>query len=164
MRWPSTESLAKILAATGTSLDDFVHLLPGGEPEPLPARPLPLVRWAQAGGADYFDGAGFPMGSGWEEMAFPDLSDTHAYALEIAGDSMLPIYRDGDRVLVSPSANLRRGDRVIVKTLSGELMATQLARLAGQRIEVKSFNPVNENRAFSVGELAFVHRIVWASQ
>ena len=29
---------------------------------------------------------------------------------------MLPVYRDGDRILVSPSGNLRRGDRVVVKT------------------------------------------------
>ncbi len=77
---------------------------------------------------------------------------------------MLPVYRDGDRILVSPSANLRRGDRVVVKTLAGEVMAKQLGRLTAQRIELKSFNPAYRDRAFALGEIVFVHRIIWASQ
>ena len=128
------------------------------------SRMVPLIGMAQAGGKGYFDDAGFPAGSGWEEIAFPELSGEHCYALEITGDSMLPVYRDGDRVLVSPSGSLRRGDRVVVKTLAGEVMAKQLARMTAQRIELKSFNPAFEERHFALSEIAFVHRIVWASQ
>jgi len=162
-RWPSTESLAKVLTATGASLDDFVALV-SDKPARPPPRPVPLIGWAQAGQEGYFDDSGFPKGQGWEEIAFPDLSDAHAYALEIAGDSMLPAYRDGDRILVSPSANLRRGDRVVVKTLAGEVMAKQLGRLTVQRIELKSFNPAYEDRIFPMSDISFVHRIIWASQ
>ena len=163
LRWPSTESLAKILAATGASLDDFVALVSDTGARP-PLRAVPLIGWAQAGQSGYFDDSGFPKGHGWEEIAFPDLSDAHAYVLEIAGDSMLPVYRDGDRILVSPSANLRRGDRVVVKSLAGEVMAKQLSRLTVQRIELKSFNPAFEDRAFAMSDISFVHRIIWASQ
>lgn len=163
LRWPSTESLAKILTATGASLDDFVALV-ADQAARAPQRTVPLIGWAQAGQSGYFDDAGFPKGHGWEEIAFPDLSDSHAYALEIAGDSMLPVYRDGDRILVSPGANLRRGDRVVVKTMAGEVMAKQLSRLTVQRIELKSFNPAFEDRAFAMSDVAFVHRIIWASQ
>lgn len=161
LRWPSTESLAKILTATGASLDDFVALVSDSEAH---VRPLPLIGWAQAGLDGYFDDSGFPKGHGWEEIAFPDLSDAHAYALEITGDSMLPVYRDGDRILVSPSANLRRGDRVVVKSLAGEVMAKQIGRLTTQRIELKSFHPAYEDRAFPMSDISFVHRIIWASQ
>jgi phage repressor protein C with HTH and peptisase S24 domain len=152
-----------VLAATGSSLDDFVALVSDQDARER-FRPVPLIGWAQAGEAGYFDDSGFPKGQGWEEIIFPDVSDAHAYALEIAGDSMLPVYRDGDRILVSPSANLRRGDRVVVKTLAGEVMAKQLGRLTVQRIELKSFNPAFEDRAFAVANVAFVHRIIWASQ
>jgi phage repressor protein C with HTH and peptisase S24 domain len=164
LRWPSTESLAKVLTATGASLDDFVALVSDSEVSRVLARSVPLIGWAQAGQSGFFDDAGFPKGHGWEEIAFPDLSDTHAYALEIAGDSMLPVYRDGDRILVSPSANIRRGDRVVVKTLAGEVMAKQLGRLTAQRIELKSLNAAYEDRSFALDELAFVHRVIWASQ
>src|ERR1700748_20525 len=84
LRWPSTESLAKVLAATGDNFEDFVALASGDGPARRGrAPPGPLIGLAQAGEAGYFDDAGFPAGSGWEEIDFPDFSDEHAYALEI---------------------------------------------------------------------------------
>jgi phage repressor protein C with HTH and peptisase S24 domain len=164
LRWPSTESIAKVLAATGASLDDFVALV-SETSAGRRRRMVPLIGMAQAGTAGYFDDAGFPAGSGWEEIAFPELADEHCYALEITGDSMLPVYRDGDRIIVAPSSdNLRRGDRVVVKTHTGEVMAKVLGRMTAQRIELRSFNPQFEDRAFALSEVAFVHRIIWASQ
>jgi phage repressor protein C with HTH and peptisase S24 domain len=164
LRWPSTESLAKVLAATGSTLDDFVALVTQGDGGQSRARLVPLIGMAQAGEAGYFDDAGFPAGAGWEEIVFPEFADEHAYALEIIGDSMLPVYRDGDRIIVSPSGNLRRGDRVVAKTHAGEVMAKQLGRLSAQRIELRSFNPAFADRSFALSEIAFVHRIIWASQ
>lgn len=162
LRWPSTESIAKALAATGASLEDFVALV--GAKVRGRARMVPLIGLAQAGSNGFFDDAGFPVGAGWEEIGFPDLADEHAYALEITGDSMQPVYRDGDRIVVSPAASVRRGDRVVVKTLSGEVMAKQLSRMSAQRIELKSLNPAYEDRVFAMSEIAFMHRIIWASQ
>ncbi len=66
--------------------------------------------------------------------------------------------------MVSPSASLRRGDRVVIKTNAGEVMAKQLGRLTAQRVELKSFNPDYEDRSFAMDEIAFIHRIIWASQ
>lgn len=162
LRWPSTESLAKVLAATGSGLGEFVALV--SDQATVRARMVPLIGMAQAGSSGHFDDAGFPAGSGWEDIAFPEIADAHCYALEITGDSMLPVYRDGDRILVSPQGSLRRGDRVVVKTHAGEVMAKQLGRMTAQRIELKSFNPAFEDRHFALGEIAFVHRIIWASQ
>ena len=162
LRWPSTESLAKVLSATGSGLEDFVALV--ADKGMVRARMVPLIGMAQAGTSGYFDDAGFPAGSGWEDIAFPEIADAHCYALEITGDSMLPVYRDGDRILVSPQGSLRRGDRVVVKTHAGEVMAKQLGRMTAQRIELKSFNPAFEDRHFALNEVAFVHRIIWASQ
>jgi phage repressor protein C with HTH and peptisase S24 domain len=127
-------------------------------------RLVPLVGMAQAGSRGFFDDAGFPAGAGWDEIPFPELGDDHAYALEITGDSMLPVYRDGDRIVVSPAAAPRRGDRVVVKTLAGEVLAKQLARLTAQRVDLKSLNPAYEDRSFALSEIIFIHRIIWASQ
>ncbi|HVU21935.1 MAG TPA: helix-turn-helix transcriptional regulator [Rhizomicrobium sp.] len=161
LRWPSTESISKILNATSATLDEFVSLVEGVASR---TRMVPLIGMAQAGSRGYFDDAGFPAGSGWEEIAFPELADEHAYALEITGDSMQPVYRDGDRIVVSPSTNPRRGDRVVVKTLEGEVMAKLLHRMTAQRIELRSLNPAHEDRSFALNEIVFVHRIIWASQ
>ena len=164
LRWPSTESISKVLAATGASLEDFVALVSRDAGARARARLVPLVGMAQAGSRGFFDDAGFPAGAGWDEIPFPDLADEHAYALEITGDSMLPVYRDGDRIVVSPAASVRRGDRVVVKTNGGEVMAKLLTRLTAQKVELKSLNPAYDDRAFALSEIAFVHRIIWASQ
>ena len=94
LRWPSTESISKILDATGSSMAAFVRLIDDGSG--LPARRIPIVSRAQAAANGLFDEAGRPAGKGWDEVDFPNLSDPTAYALEIAGTDMAPIYRDGD--------------------------------------------------------------------
>lgn len=161
-RWPSTESIAKALDATGASLDSFMELLTGGQTETK--RTVPLIGMAQAGDGGYFDDGGFPTGQGWDEIAFPDVDRGQAYALEISGDSMAPVFRDGDVVLVQPGAPVRRGDRVIVKTTAGEVLAKELARRTAKQIELRSLNPEHADRTFATNEVAWIARIVWASQ
>jgi len=161
-RWPSTESIAKILSATGTGIDRFVDLI--GESGRRSLRGVPLIGLAQAGGGGYFDDAGFPVGRGWDEIAFPAVDDDHAYALEITGDSMHPAYRDGDVILVSPGAPIRRGDRVVVKTREGEVMAKELRRRTTRTIELRSLNPDHPDRQLGAEDVLWIARILWASQ
>jgi phage repressor protein C with HTH and peptisase S24 domain len=169
-RWPSTESVAKVLDATGASLDAFATLVSGARAlastasARTTARRVPLIGFAQAGSDGYFDDGGYPVGGGWDEVSLPEIGDPNAYALEISGDSMEPVFRDGDMVIVSPSAPIRRGDRVVVRTDHGEVMAKQLARRSARRIELRSLNPSHPNYSFDLSEVTWMHRIVWASQ
>lgn len=163
LRWPSTESVAKILGATGATLGEFVSYMEEG-PDGGVFRNIPLIGMVQAGADGYFDDAGYPTGGGWDEIPFPNVGDPHAYALEISGDSMEPAYRDGDVVIVSPTASVRRGDRVIVKTLSGEVMAKELRRRTARKIELQSFNPAHGERVLNVEDIEWIARIVWVSQ
>jgi phage repressor protein C with HTH and peptisase S24 domain len=161
-RWPSTESVAKSLAATGVSIDQFVSLIT--ETARGPAQAVPLIGLAEAGAGGYFDDGGFPVGKGWDEIAFPSVDDEHAYALEISGDSMQPAYRDGTVIIVSPAAPIRRGDRVVVRTKDGEVMAKELKRKTAKTIELRSLNPEHEDRTIAAENVLWVARIVWASQ
>ncbi len=169
-RWPSTESIAKVLDATGASLEAFTALVSGARALSSSSgsrnatRRVPLIGLAQAGGDGYFDDGGYPVGGGWDEVSLPEIGDPNAYALEISGDSMEPVFRDGDMVIVSPSAPIRRGDRVVVRTHAGEVMAKQLARRSARRVELKSLNPEHPDYSFELPEVAWVHRIIWASQ
>ena len=164
LRWPSTESISKVLQATSSTLEQFIAAVSEPNSTRVPPRLIPLIGLVQAGSQGYFDDSGFPAGAGWEEIAFPELADPHAYALEITGESMLPVYRDGDRIIASPAASTRRGDRVVVKTTAGEVMAKQLGRRTMRRIELHSFNPAFEDRLFDLTDITFMHRIIWSSQ
>ena len=161
-RWPSTESIAKALTATGTPVEAFVALMNAADPHA--ARTVPLLGFAQAGSGGYFDDAGFPAGEGWDQIAFPEVADAHAYALKISGQSMLPAYRDGDVILVSPSAAIRRGDRVVVKTRDGEVMAKELKRRTSSAIELRSLNAEHEDRTLAAADVVWMARILWVSQ
>lgn len=166
-RWPSTESIAKVLDATGATIDQFMALM---RPDTTRSEPytgaIPLIGFAQAGAGGFFDDGGFPAGQGWDVVDFPATSERRAgiYALEIQGDSMLPLYRDGDVLIVDPGAQVRRGDRVVVKTREGEVMAKILMRHTPRNIELLSLNPEHPNRSFEMSEVEWIARIIWASQ
>ena len=167
LRWPSTESIAKVLNAVGEEMEAFTALVTGSPRAVasirMPNR-IPLLGLAQAGGNGFFDDGGFPVGGSWDEVSVPEIGDPNAYALEISGDSMEPVFREGDMVVVSPAAPIRRGDRVVAKTWAGEVMAKQLTRKSAKRIELKSLNVAHRDRSFEVTEVAWLHRIIWASQ
>ncbi len=161
--WPSTESVSKVLTATGDSLAEFVAQM-GEDNASVLAQRVPVIGYAQAGVNGHFDDAGHPTGNGWDEVLFPQVGDPHAFALEISGSSMEPVYRDGDTLVVSPGAGIRRGDRVVVKTMGGEIMAKELARQSARKIELTSINKDHADRSLDVADIHWIARIVWASQ
>ena len=160
-RWPSTESVSKALAATGSGLSSFVQFI---DDSARSVQSVPLLGFAEAGSGGYFDDGGFPVGKGWNQVGLPAINDEHAYALEISGDSMKPAYRDGDVIVVSPGTPIRRGDRVVVKTKAGEVMVKELKRRTAKALELQSLNPSHADRMVNAADVEWVARIVWVSQ
>ncbi len=183
-RWPSTESISKILQATHedfdrfmsddiqfTQMDNLVDNLGAGFESPSSSgqgHSVPLLGFAQAGAGGFFDSAGFPVGQGWEEVSFPgggrNADHDNIYALEVTGDSMAPAYRDGDILIVSPGEQLRRGDRVVLRTVDGEVTAKILHRQTDQNVELRSLNPEHGPRTIAMSDVDWIARILWASQ
>lgn len=163
-RWPSTESIAKVLEATNESFDQFLSA--GGvfvqQPASSPTS-VPLIGMAQAGSGGFFDPAGFPVGQDWDEIPLPATADG-SYALEVTGDSMLPLYRNGDIIVVSPTAEPRRGDRVVVRTRDGEVLVKILHRRTIRTVELHSLNADHPPRIIDVSDIEGIGRIIWASQ
>lgn len=161
-RWPSTESIAKALTATGTPFDAFVALVAPLDDAVGPL--MPLIGFAEAANGGHFDEVGFPIGDGWDRIAFPSLNDEHAYAVQISGQSMEPAYRDGDVIVVSPAAPVRRGDRVVARTRDGEVMASELKRRTPKSIELKALNAAQADRTLAATDVLWIARILWVSQ
>lgn len=159
-RWPSTESIGKVLVATGVSFGEFAELASGARS----SRGAPLLGFAQAGAEGYFDDAGFPAGEGWDRVHLPAADQEGVYALEISGDSMVPVYRPGDRIIVNAQVQPRRGDRVVVKTTGGEVMAKEVKRLTSLYVELRSLNAAYDDRILKRSDVAWMAKILWASQ
>nr|WP_314526406.1 helix-turn-helix transcriptional regulator [uncultured Brevundimonas sp.] len=160
-RWPSTESMTLILQATGVSLADFAALA-----DDAPERPItvPLLGLAKAGDDGFFDDAGLPTGDGWDQTELPRAKDT-LFSMTIDGDSMSPLYREGDRVLVDQEeTRVRRGDRVVVRLMTGETIAKEVASLTSRAVTLSSINPNYPPRTVSRREIEWMARILWVSQ
>jgi phage repressor protein C with HTH and peptisase S24 domain len=162
-RWPSTESIAKILQATGAAVDEFVSLL-GAKKGGRSPKALPFTSLAKAGAGSFFDRRGFPLGPGWDTIPFPHVDDEHAYALEISTHSLAPLYRRGDLIIVSPAAPVHRGDRVLVKTTNGEVFAAELKRRSPKSVDLVSLAPGHRERSLPASDVLWIARIVWSSQ
>ena len=167
-RWPSTESVSKILKATGMSIAEFMGLLDGKAARAARREPsfrqVPLLGLAQAGAGGFFDDGGFPAGQGWDQVDIPAPRGEGVYALKVTGDSMLPLYRDGDTIIVSPTEPSRKGDRVVVRTRDGEVMAKVLQKKSPKSVELASLNTDHPHRTIPMAEIEWIARIIWASQ
>jgi len=167
-RWPSTESISRVLEATGAAMSDFLTLMDADDElssSSIKTGFIPLIGFAQAGAKGYFDEDGYPKGDAWDEIKFPDNEGVDgAYALEINGDSMEPLYRKGDVLVVSRDATARRGDRVVVRTRKGEVMAKELIRKTAGKVELKSLNPEHDNLILPANDVSWMARILWVSQ
>ncbi|MET4683155.1 S24 family peptidase [Brevundimonas faecalis] len=160
-RWPSTESLTRVLETTGLSLAAFAALADDAPPAP---NAIPLLGLAQAGSDGFFDDAGLPLAEGWEQTQLPRPKDS-LFSLEIAGDSMAPLYRQGDKVIVDlESTQVRKGDRVVVRTVGGETMAKEIAALTPRQVVLASINPAYPPRTLPRADIRWMARILWVSQ
>ncbi|MFZ2736648.1 MAG: XRE family transcriptional regulator [Burkholderiaceae bacterium] len=118
----------RIEAATGVSAAWLVsgkgQMMAGTSnvhPAPIGARKIPLISYVQAG-------VWTPMADSLQSgdtndflLTDLDLSD-NAFALEIKGESMLPDFKPGDRIIVDPQVQPYPGDFVVAK--NGEDEAT----------------------------------------
>jgi phage repressor protein C with HTH and peptisase S24 domain len=163
-RWPTMESISRVLNASGAPVDEFMELLIGKKGAAPKVRTLPMLGLAKAGKGGFFDDSGFPTGQGWDEVEVPGVTDTQAYALEITGDSMMPVYREGDTIIVSPAASVRKGDRVVVRTSDGQVMAKVLLRQSARTVELESLNPEHPVKTIDAKNVDWMARIIWASQ
>jgi phage repressor protein C with HTH and peptisase S24 domain len=159
-RWPSTESIAKALAAAHLDFDDFASLI-SGTPRTgaLPSRGL-----ADTAAADPFDPTGYPTGADWDAIPFPGLAPGEAFALTVQDSSMLPVYRPGDRLVVSHEAPTRVGDRIVVQRRDGTRGAWTLAEKTIQSVRLSPLDPSKPDFNLPLTQIGWLARIVWVSQ
>jgi phage repressor protein C with HTH and peptisase S24 domain len=125
---------------------------------------LPLLDIRQAMRKGAFGENGNPAGKNWENIRFPALGDDRAFALEIDGKNLEPLYRDGDRLIISPSEKPRRGDRVALRTVKNAVIIAQLGRESVQKIELIPCSPKQKTTTLPRRDVEWIYRILWASQ
>ena len=112
-----------------------------------------------------FDQSGSPAGIGWSIVdPFRDIPPD-AFALEVVGPAFLPLYRDGDLLIVSPGTSSKLGDRVLVQSASGRISARVLGLRTAKTIEFYPLDPTKHDIIkVAAGEITWISRILWARQ
>ncbi len=92
----------------------LVEQLSGDRPshEPVPIalpREVPLINKVAAGYPREFTDLGYPARVADEYVRCPDLDDADAFAARVVGDSMQPVYAEGDIVIFSPARPVKSG-------------------------------------------------------
>lgn len=162
-RWPSTESISKILRATGASIEEFIRLLDdsNGNEVHLRLRLLP-----QRIGEEYSQGApsSTAVSEDWEELVFPELSDEDAFAIEVTTPDYQPVYDQGQMIVVSPASERRRGDRVALCTQDGDIKLYRLSRESADFVAVSDLARGEREVRIPRENISWMSRIVWAIQ
>ena len=89
------------------------------KPAPLGMRPYPVISSIQAGALKEIS-TPYAPGDGFDVEYGDDDTSQWSFFLEIEGDSMLPDFRPGDRVLIDPEVTPRPGDFVAARNTKQE--------------------------------------------
>lgn len=164
-RWPSTESLSKILNVTGATMSDFISILDAEIGDvAITSYTIPVVSFADVGEKGYFDENGYRKEGSWNELALPFAGKEGLYGIEVSDDSMRPLYRPGDTLILDPNTRVRKGDRIVTKLKNGDVMVKTLAKRTNTEILLRSLNPKHKNLTIKNSNIVWMVRVIWVSQ
>jgi phage repressor protein C with HTH and peptisase S24 domain len=152
-----------VLAVTGTNLTEFISY--AGEPGSSPGQwRLPIIRPGQFLGDEFFDDDGNPTGQQWDAVVVMHPGQDSLFAMEIRDQTMMPVFRKGGIIVVSPSEKISRGDRVVVWTDDGRILIRELIRRTSQKIFLRHLNHQQAEAEIAMDHVSWIARIMWAGQ
>ncbi|MEM1011304.1 MAG: S24 family peptidase [Planctomycetota bacterium] len=88
--------------------------------QPTRINAVPVINKVSAGYPREFTDLDFPARHADAHVSCPEIDDPDAFAARVCGDSMNPLYREGDIVVFSPRAQPLHGDDCFVRLADGE--------------------------------------------
>lgn len=131
-RWPSTESVAKILEVTGASFMEFAALVAKTNFK----NKLSVISLTAAAKGAHFDADGQPAGKAWAKQSIAGVADPDAFGIEVNAKTLEPAYRQGALLVACPGVKPQKGDRVALVTADGQLHVREVAKIAGKSFEL----------------------------
>lgn len=160
-RWPSLDSINKIIEVSGISFEQFYNMI---ENETMPkfAPSIPFIKASNISEKLEIHDKGFNTNN-WSKVRFPDSKD-NLLALDIDSDNYLPNYRSGTLLILSKNSEVRRGDRVAIFKNDGSLLIKEFIRRTSSSLEVVEIDDLQKESSIDINQVKLVNRIVWAGQ
>lgn len=122
------------------------------------ARRIPVISYTAAGDPVEYEDM-FPVGCADEYVdCFAEVSDEHAFALRIRGDSMEPWLKDDDIVIVCPSWPVKEGKPVVAKVRDGEITC-KIYNRSGGKVVLRAVNPEHAPLVVDEKEIVWIYPV-----
>lgn len=165
-RWPSTESLAKVMEVTGCGITDIVPLIE--EKSDIECY-VPLLDGKQLRNKSLFDVDGNVIDNEGklDGLDMTSFSGNASFAFEVGGDELRPFYYNGDVLIISSQASIRKGDKIIIKKIDGMVIARRFVKQTAQAVFVSQSTDSecqNNDERLEKSEIEWFSRVMWVSQ
>ena len=97
---------------------------------PVSSNKVPVLTWVQAGGFNSGEDQ-YPYPGVADEYIETELQGKYLFAMRVKGDSMEPLFFDGEVILIDPEVQPQPGDYVIIKKDEEESTFKQLKKYRG---------------------------------
>lgn len=160
-RWPSLDSLNKVLEFCNLTFDEFYKFGDADNAnEKLNA--IPYLKISAIAQSDCCKDNSLDT-SGWDMFCFPD-GNNSLYALEIDTSDYAPLYKFGTLIILTKNSEIRRNDRVAIFKNDATVGLYEFIHRKPKTVELASLNQPEVIISIDIEEIKFLHRIVWASQ
>jgi SOS-response transcriptional repressor LexA len=141
---------------------DEATLPPGDEVKPAREEPLckgssccrliPVVSWAHAGEAESFE----ELPESWQDRVPTECRDEKAFAVRLIGDSMGPLYVEGDLLVLQPGREIYSGCLAVVRLANDGILFRRVERRA-ERLVLVPLNQQYKTEEFACEEIAWAY-------
>jgi phage repressor protein C with HTH and peptisase S24 domain len=154
-RWPSTESLAKILSITSCTMEEFLQIM--GQDAPAKTRKIPMLAYTTVR-------TGRIKAENTETYTIAINAGQHAFAMTVEDEKLRPLYRMGSVIVAELDAKISTDDRVLLFSkkdgLKGGILHSAQKRTISILLPEQDFREMT----FPENEIEWIARILWASQ
>lgn len=159
-RWPSLDSINRLLEIFNISFEQFYALSSGNEDKETGSIPFVKLSELHDKISPEMPKISFQSCS---KVLFPDFKET-LYAVEVDNNNYSPLYRYGTLIIVSENSDIRKGDRVVIYQKDGEIILKEFVRRTPSKLVVGNINNPSDEENIAISEVNLINRIVWVSQ
>lgn len=160
-RWPSLDSINKILEVCNIGFEEFYNISNTGEPREG-STSIPFIKFSKLTEQQNFISKNLDT-SLWNKVMFPDNRD-NLYAIEIDAHNYAPVYKNGAMIMVASNSDIRKGDRIIIFQQNGEILINEFIRRTATKLVICDVNNCDIEIDMLISKIKLINRIVWASQ
>lgn len=159
-RWPSLDSINKILDACNISFEQFYKLID----DDLTLNPIgiPFINYSELETNATLKDSKLITDS-WLKTQFPDVA-LNLYAVNVDSSDFEPLYRKGNTLIVSQHPEIRKGDKVLVLLQKGSPLIKEFKHRTTATLVLGNLLTPEDEIQVNISDIKLINRIIWAEQ